>query len=1746
MSRRGLAWAVVCLAVVPFRADASVFLERVPVTAGTRVVRAPSAEGPRRLLRIDDMLLSLSGESGFSGRPWTGGVVYYDYASDVTAENRGRFEDAARQWEDSVEALAGWQVLRFVRRTNQTNFIRVANSDRSNSYAEVGMRGGEQDLKILGWTSRSTILHEIGHALGAAHEHQRSDRDLYVQILTENIEPGHEEDLADIRQTLSYGEYDFLSVMHYGSRAYGMGTSRTIVPRPGYEEYADLLGNPGCGSGPDNTCLTSKDVYGMVRRYTERQAADDGCVLTPWPSGWRQNGRAYYRLEMDRTWLFVPTGRIEVLPMDGSFATEGQVGVTTSSGGTVTLYGDADLQSPLGIRSLYPAGSGKLDYWFWADFEAGAVEWVRLAHKLDLGLTESLLWTVEVDCGEEAGVRVAPENPFESSGVIGGPFTPAGRTYGLTNDGSTSAGYSLSVIYPDASAAGWLSLSRTSGTLSPGQSTSFTASVNSTASGLDEGTHAATIQVRTTGINPQTLTRTVELAVEPGAVLPPVISGRITTADGTPVEGVRMDGLPMVKWTDDEGAYSVYVGEGWSGTVRPFKAGYSFSPPTRTYSDLEAGVGGQDYTGTAKTYEMSGRVTLDGAGLPGVVLSGLPGQPVTGADGSYSTIVPFHWSGVVVPTLAGYVFSPESRSYSEVGMSRVEESYTAAQKTVTVSGKVSLGASGLAGVWLNGFPGAVTTAADGTYAALVPHGWSGTVTPVANGYVFTPPSLDFQSLTAGAASQNISAAQAPPGTGRLWTVFTSQELRYAATLSRPGDLILVKPGTYLGADIGGLDPRTTLLAEAGADQTILEINGQFVANENDVLIDGFTFRTTSTVSEPVHIYGSNGVRFRNCRFIGPAGKYGMAITSAQNILIDASVFAGYGGILVRSGSSSGTLTLRNNHFFGNTVGLGGGSAPALHVVLENNRFRGAVRDGVDLSGVASFLSRNNVFEDNVTGIDIASISGSVQSIQDTFVRNGAGYDISGTISVLIYNAILQGNTRGIDGESNATIAVHHLMHWQNGSWYYGSSNYLLDEGTIWETDPKLVNAAAGDYRLATGSPARNAGLGNVDLGAYGGTLGSAWKTPPGSPQPPPGVLEIQVSGADRTNPGETLALGAKAWFENGYYSPWDDYSKVAGWSSSDPSVLEPLGAGRFRAVRPGQARVVAATGAVSGELWVAVLGSDLALAVADTADPVAENGTSTYELRCTNRGPGIARNVQVTAQLPAGTTFSSASPAPDSGTPDRWTLGDLQPGASAVVSLVLRVGPGTAGTVLTVSAGAASAFSTSPPAAETTAVLGVPDLQIEASLSPGEVRPGDRLSSTLTFRNAGSALAQGVLVEGAYPAGTVFHSASPAPDSGTGTWFVGDLAPGEQRSITVDLDTAVSASGTLVLSAAIQGSDTDSVPADNQAAATTEVVPVADLAVSITGSPDPATSGQPLVYSVTVTNAGPSTASAVTLTAHLPAGMSLVSAVPGLGSCEERVPAICHLGSLPAGGSALIEIAGNPGTTGALRMTSSAYANEEDPDENDNLFTVTTDVQCGYALSVSQAQIGAEGGSGSVDVITAPGCPWTAASSAPWLSVSVDGGGVSFSAAANPGVPRTADLTIAGHPFRVTQETASLDFYTVEPCRLLDTRSTEVLASGATPVILPVAGLCGVPASARAVALNLTALNPSGNGNVALWPADLPQPATSVVNFAAGTTRANNTILALATDGGGDLAARAFVAGSGTVHLIVDVVGYFE
>jgi uncharacterized protein (DUF1800 family) len=125
---------------------------------------------------------------------------------------------------------------------------------------------------------------------------------------------------------------------------------------------------------------------------------------------------------------------------------------------------------------------------------------------------------------------------------------------------------------------------------------------------------------------------------------------------------------------------------------------------------------------------------------------------------------------------------------------------------------------------------------------------------------------------------------------------------------------------------------------------------------------------------------------------------------------------------------------------------------------------------------------------------------------------------------------------------------------------------------------------------------------------------------------------------------------------------------------------------------------------------------------------------------------------------------------------------------------------------------------------------------------------------------------------------------------------------------------------------------------------------------------------------------------------------------------------------------------------------------------------------------------------------------------------------------------------------------APAKFYTVRPCRAVDTRQAPspyggpALAAGATRNFI-LAGICNTPPTASALALNVTVAAPSATGHLRLWAAGQPMPNTSTVNFVAGKVRANNAIIT--TGQGRDVAVFNGQA-TGTAQVIIDVFGYFD
>lgn len=119
-------------------------------------------------------------------------------------------------------------------------------------------------------------------------------------------------------------------------------------------------------------------------------------------------------------------------------------------------------------------------------------------------------------------------------------------------------------------------------------------------------------------------------------------------------------------------------------------------------------------------------------------------------------------------------------------------------------------------------------------------------------------------------------------------------------------------------------------------------------------------------------------------------------------------------------------------------------------------------------------------------------------------------------------------------------------------------------------------------------------------------------------------------------------------------------------------------------------------------------------------------------------------------------------------------------------------------------------------------------------------------------------------------------------------------------------------------------------------------------------------------------------------------------------------------------------------------------------------------------------------------------------------------------------------------------------YWGMNPKRILDTRPSEGYGGitkrvlGGQEVVLPVAGVAGVPTDASAVSLNITVAQPDNPGFITEYPngVALPDPASNV-NYTAGDVRANSVIAKVGTDG------KVRIYTTATTDIIVDISGYF-
>jgi uncharacterized repeat protein (TIGR01451 family) len=264
------------------------------------------------------------------------------------------------------------------------------------------------------------------------------------------------------------------------------------------------------------------------------------------------------------------------------------------------------------------------------------------------------------------------------------------------------------------------------------------------------------------------------------------------------------------------------------------------------------------------------------------------------------------------------------------------------------------------------------------------------------------------------------------------------------------------------------------------------------------------------------------------------------------------------------------------------------------------------------------------------------------------------------------------------------------------------------------------------------------------------------------------------------------------------------------------------------------------------------------------------------------------------------------------------------------------------------------------------------DLQVAKQVQPASAAPGQAITYTLTYSNAGPSTAAGVVISDTLPlsvtgVSVISGGAVITPLGGTRyAWSVADLAPGAGGIITLTgVLSQPLAAQVIANTATITATTPDTDTTNNSAMAVVQVISQADLQISKQAQPASAVPGRDTIaYTVVVTNAGPSAVGGATLTDILPAELDnptwtcAGSACPsssGSGSLSQAL-------DLAAGDVVTYRISGTlKASAASLSNTASITATAADPDPSNNSATAVTPLtpQADLAIAKSAQSSGA-------------------------------------------------------------------------------------------------------------------------------------------------------------------------------------------
>ncbi|RWS10323.1 Astacin-like metalloprotease toxin [Dinothrombium tinctorium] len=146
---------------------------------------------------------------------WPNGVVPYEIDP--------QYPHGRRLIDEAIAHIERQTCVKFVPRKDEKNYVFIFSG--SGCYSHVGRIGGEQRLSLHpGCQNIGTVLHELLHAIGFYHAHNRSDRDKYLKIHWDNIQQSQRHNFRQLSSSENKlffpNNFDYNSIMLYGPTAF--------------------------------------------------------------------------------------------------------------------------------------------------------------------------------------------------------------------------------------------------------------------------------------------------------------------------------------------------------------------------------------------------------------------------------------------------------------------------------------------------------------------------------------------------------------------------------------------------------------------------------------------------------------------------------------------------------------------------------------------------------------------------------------------------------------------------------------------------------------------------------------------------------------------------------------------------------------------------------------------------------------------------------------------------------------------------------------------------------------------------------------------------------------------------------------------------------------------------------------------------------------------------------------------------------------------------------------------------------------------------------------------------------------------------------------------------------------------------------------------------------------------------------------------------------------------------------------